>query len=128
MNTLLMCSLLVSFLFFDACKKSTSNSDYTSVADCSVLIDSLNTYNHTIKQIFDTHCAFSSCHNFDSAKKNVVLDSYFLSVASVNKYSKKFLCAIHQDGGAAKMPKNGPKLADSLILKIDCWVKNGMPE
>lgn len=111
-----------------ACTKPTPNTDYTATADCSVLIDSLNTYTHTVKNIFDAHCAYSPCHDAGTAKKKIALDSYSGAVAAVNKYPTKFLCAIHQDAGTKAMPLNLPKLADSLILKIDCWVKNGMQE
>ncbi len=118
----------VSVLFFWSCTKPTPNTDYMSAANCTVLIDSLNTYTHSVKAIFNSHCAYSPCHDANTAKKKVILDSYAGSVAAVNKFPTKFLCSIHQDAGTVAMPKGAPKLADSLILKIDCWVKNGMQE
>ena len=120
--------LLATALILVACKKPTPNSDYLSKADCSVLIDSLNTYNNSIKAIFNSYCAYSPCHDASTAKKSVVLDSYESSVAAVNKYSTKFLCSINQDEGTVAMPNKLPRLNDSLILKITCWIKNGMQE
>lgn len=119
---------VVAILFFVGCTKTTPNTDYLAAADCTVLIDSLNTYTNSIKPIFDSHCAYSPCHDAGTAKKKVVLDSYAASVAAVNKFPTKFLCAINQDKGTVAMPKGSPKMQDSLILKITCWIKNGMPE
>lgn len=125
---LLVALFLSSTFLFVACKKPTPNSDYLSKADCTVLIDSLNTYNNSIKAIFNSYCAYSPCHDASTAKKSVVLDSYESSVAAVNKYSTKFLCSINQDKGTVAMPNKLPRLNDSLILKITCWIKNGMQE
>lgn len=120
--------ILIVVLFLGACSKPTPNTDYLAKADCSVLIDSLNTYTNSIKTIFNTHCAYSPCHDASTAKKKVVLDSYSASVAAVNKFPTKFLCAINQDKGTKAMPNKLPPIADSLILKITCWIKNGMQE
>lgn len=119
---------IISILTFVSCKKPIPNTDYLAAADCSVLVDSLNTYNITVKPIFDLYCAFSPCHNTATAKHKIILDNYSDAVAAVNKFPTKFLCGIHQDKGTVAMPKKAAKLADSLILKIDCWIKNGMQE
>lgn len=115
-------------MFFSSCKKPISNADYISKTDCSVLIDSLNTYNLSVKPIFDSYCAYSPCHDANTAKKKVVLDNYSDAVSSVNKYPTKFLCSIYQDKGTKPMPNKLPEIPDSLKLKITCWIKNGMQE
>lgn len=119
---------IICVLFFVSCKKPNPNSDYISKADCTVLIDSLNTYNISVKPIFDHYCAYSPCHNTATAKHKVILDNFSDVVAAVNKYPTRFLCGINQDGGTKPMPNKLPKIADSLVLKITCWIKNGMQE
>ena len=118
----------MAILIFASCKKPIPNTDYAAKADCTVLIDSLNTYTKSVGVIFNARCAYSPCHDANTAKHKVMLNNYSNVVAAVNKYPTRFLCAIHQDRGTPHMPKKSPMLPDSLITKIDCWVKGGMKE
>lgn len=119
---LVMLAVIICLL---SCKK-TPNADYYDSVTCNDPDDSLNTYSLKIGGIFNSSCVRSGCHNSDSHKAKVNFEGYSNCVSTFN--NKKVLCAIHQDKGCRKMPKDGSKLSDDAIHDITCWSKNSYPE
>ncbi len=97
--------------------------DYTADADCTQIDVNLNSYTNSIKTILDASCALSGCHDAATKQSGVQLDTYAEAKRAFDKDNA--LCAIHHGSGCKPMPDNGTQLADDLINKIDCWVKNG---
>ena len=122
---LFLTGVAVFSLLISSCNRR-SNTSYADAADCSTTVDSLNTYTNSVKPIFDTHCAGSGCHNLASHKSSLIFSDYSNTMEAFNR--KHVLCAIHHDRNCKPMPFKQPKLEDSLIQKIDCWVKGGMKE
>jgi uncharacterized membrane protein len=52
---------LIAFVIL-SCEKNTSDVDYLAQADCSGVDFATNTYTNNIKDIMDTYCALSGCH------------------------------------------------------------------
>lgn len=71
-----------------------------------------------ILPILKVNCMNGSCHGrfdrYDYVKKYADND--------------KLLGSIQHKKGYSSMPKDAPKLPDSLIAKISCWIQNGAPE
>lgn len=94
--------------------------------DCSSIDTATNTYALSIKPILDNNCAGGGCHDAGSASSGVNLEGY---QASKNAFeTKPVLCTVKQSGGCVPMPIGAPKLADSLITKLQCWAANGYPQ
>lgn len=121
MNKIIILALTIA-AFMASCGKE-SNS-YTDKVDCSNINAAQNTYTNSVKAILDGSCAFSGCHNSQSAAEGVVLDNY----ASAKKefVNGNSLCTIYHD--CKPMPQGGGKLAQGIIDQLTCWVKNGAPE
>lgn len=118
-------AILVIFVIF-SCEKNTPEVDYLSQADCSGVDFATNTYTNNIKDIMDTYCALSGCHNASSREAGVDLSTYAKTKNAFETTS--CLCSIHHGGGCSPMPKGGAKLSDATIKLIDCWAKNGYQE
>jgi hypothetical protein len=84
------------------------------------------TYMTDIKPIMETACSGGSkCHNDQKKAGGLALTSY---ENVKNSVQHKLVCSVRWDGGCDKMPRNGAKLTDPEIQKIEVWVKNGTPE
>lgn len=94
--------------------------------DCSTLDPSTNTYALSIQPIMAGNCAYAGCHSTLDAASNVILDGYAATKTSFE--TKPVLCTVKQAGGCVPMPSGGPKLADSLITKLQCWANSGYPQ
>ena len=117
------CSCLGLFLFslvllLPGCKK-----EEASPIDCTGLTP---TYTSDIRTILDSHCAISGCHNTFSHQEGIDLSNY--QDASAASHNANFLGAIQHKKGYQPMPKDAPKLSDSNIQLMTCWVQNGSPE
>lgn len=111
-------------LVFAACKKDVmTNTEYANAANCSNITP---TYTNGIKSIMDSKCAMSGCHSASSAAHGIKLDGLANIKAGIESHSN-FLATVHHADGEEAMPKGMSKLSDSDIQKLDCWVKNGMP-
>lgn len=82
-------------------------------------------YSANVKSIIDVNCA-NTCHSAENKAGKIDLSTY----ASLKTISSegRFLGAIRHLAGFDPMPMKAPKLADSTIKIISCWVKNGAPE
>lgn len=116
----LILSTLVAVVFLMACKKETPAANYANAADCSSLIDTVNTYAKSTSNIINTNC--KSCHRSSNKKGGINLEDY-ASAKSVFQNGSG-LCSVHKGSGCSPMPEGG-SLSSSDIQKLDCWVNNG---
>jgi hypothetical protein len=107
-------------LLYNSCTK-----DRTPAPACAQT-DSLNTYTNSVKAIMDVNCATSGCHDAITAFSGIKLDTYENTVAAA-KNQTSFFCVIDHSCTPV-MPYNLPKLADSLITKINAWKANCYPQ
>ncbi len=81
------------------------------------------TYSKDIGPIIDASCA--GCHSGSAPSGNISLANYNDVVISAQNGS--LLGTIRHENGWSPMPKNGNKLDDCSIKKIETWVESGTP-
>ena len=91
--------------------------------DCTGLTP---TYTSDIKEILDSSCAKSGCH--DPVTKSNGYDFRTYNTAMPISQGANFLGAIQHKSGFIPMPMDGPKLSDSKVQLLTCWVQNGSPQ
>lgn len=111
-------ALLAVTAFAATCKKSASSK---TAEACDIK----PTYAVDVKPIIDQSCG-NTCHSNKWKADGIELTSYELVKAEAAK--PRFLGALNHKEGYDPMPKKAPKLSDSLLKVIDCWIKNGSPE
>jgi len=81
------------------------------------------TYSNQIVSIVNSQCNY--CHGAaaNSIGGGIYLNTYAALKPYVNNGS--FLNSILQNGKASAMPKNGAKLDNCSILKIQSWINKG---
>ncbi len=99
-----------------------------SILFCSCKKEPLDTYecinyqelsfDDQIFPILKLNCMNGSCHG--------QFDDYDYVKRFVD--NKKLLGSIQHKKGYSPMPKNEARLADSLIVKISCWIQKGAPK
>ena len=115
---LFLLAAIIVIASIDSCTK-----DKVAVQDCSITsADTINTYTNSVKSIMDLNCAYGGCHDAATAFSGVVLDNYENTVANA-KNQPKFFCVIDHSCTPV-MPYFLPKMADSLIIKIEAWREN----
>jgi hypothetical protein len=81
------------------------------------------TYSLTISSIMSTNC--NACHSSAIASAGVKTDNYAgLSIIALNG---KLWGVVNHDAGYPPMPKNGTKLSNCDLSKINIWIKAGAP-
>lgn len=77
-----------------------------------------------IQPMFMASCAYGSCHNSTSAVAGYILESYsqISQSAEISYNTMK-----QEDSKYTPMPYYLPKLNDSLINKLNCWIEAGKP-
>ena len=105
-----------------ACK----DDDIVITAQPKSLCDSLDiTYTSYVKPVLDNAgCSGSYCHG--SGAGGFTITDYATTKATASDV--KFLKSIKHELGASAMPKNGNKLSNEQITRIECWVQNGFKE
>ncbi|MEP7170307.1 MAG: hypothetical protein ABI855_13130 [Bacteroidota bacterium] len=122
---LMLASISGMSLLISSCK-TTHSATATTTASPGISCSGITpTYAADIKPIVDANCG-SSCHSAEKQAHHLDLSTY----ETVKEESGKpeFLGAIKHEGEFTPMPKNHPKLDDSSIQKIHCWVQNGSPQ
>ncbi len=105
-----------SVLWMSSCDKDDNEMDPALELDCDVITP---TYSDNIKQIVDTNCAISGCH--DGSNANPDFTNYDGLFARRSQVRSRVV--------SGTMPPAGrPDLDDSEIDEISCWVENGAPE
>jgi hypothetical protein len=143
MNNLIKASLLLTvctgMLVFNACKaKKTAEPPVAKTVEPppppplppvpvrpkSVCDDMTIGYNSHIKAIIDANCA-RSCHSNLQHAARIDLSTYELV-----KYEAawpRFMASLRHEQYYTPMPLKAPKLADSTLLMINCWIEKGAP-
>ena len=104
-------SVFAVLLVIIACAK-----DKAIKADC---VDEIS-FAADVKPIIDVNCSTSGCHDASLA------GGYNLSTYSgVETNADRILSVINHDAGFIAMPQGADKLADSVIKKVECWIKQG---
>ncbi len=121
MKKLFVSAFVIATALF-ACKgsKETTASTPPVAIDCS---STVVTYGNDVKAIMEANC--TRCHN-----TNNKAGYNFQTLESVKKAGANgfLLGTIKHDKGFKGMPYFAGKLDAVTISKIECWIKNGMPE
>ena len=82
-------------------------------------------YAADIEPIIVPMCGYNGCHGESFPANNISLNNYDNIVNTVSP--QLLLSSIKHDGSASNMPKNGNKLPDCDIAKIEKWINDGQP-
>lgn len=115
--------LIVALALFSAESCTQDKAALPNTIDCSTVDANTNTYALAIQPIMAGNCSYAGCHSTADAASNVILEGYAATKSSFE--TKPVLCTVKQMGGCSPMPQGSPKLADSLITKLQCWADNG---
>lgn len=85
--------------------------------------DNTISYTTHVKRIIDNNCALS-CHSARNHAGGIDLSTYDLVKAEAQK--PRFMGSLNQIGAFTPMPKKSPKLSDSTLLVLSCWIENGL--
>ncbi len=111
---------ITGMIFLSSCYYDNVEELYPQPIAC----DTTNiTFSSDVLPILDASCI--SCHSGGAPAGNVNLETYIDIVASVN--SGGLMGTIKHESGWSTMPKNGAKLDDCTIAKLDIWIADGMP-
>jgi hypothetical protein len=80
------------------------------------------TYTASIAPVFATYC--NSCHGGSAPNGNVKTDIYPTLVTNITRIRG----AINHEPGFMQMPQGASKLPACDLLKIDIWIRQGMPQ
>lgn len=112
---------IVAFTFIVAVGTSTTSckKDKTQIVvnDCPDTIS----YSAKIAPLINQSCATTGCHAAGSAAGGYNLDGH----ANVSANAAIILNVIKHESGVTPMPAGAPKLADSLIQQVQCWINQG---
>lgn len=85
------------------------------------------TYNNDIATIINSNCATAGCHNVDAAAAGTFQMNDFTTTKAAVGFDR-IKGAINHEATYSAMPKNGDKLDQCLIDKIEAWIDAGAPE
>ncbi|MEZ4804312.1 MAG: hypothetical protein R2852_02165 [Bacteroidia bacterium] len=111
----------IGVFVFQSCGSKKGMSDNAKTAKTETCNEAI-TYNLNVKAIIDNNCG-KTCHSAEKHAAGIDLSTY----DKVKKEAEngRFLGAIKHQGYYAPMPMKNPKLSDSTISIIECWIKNG---
>lgn len=78
-------------------------------------------YSTHIEPLITTFCR--GCHSGSNPSGGIFMDNY--SNVKLSVMNGSFLGSIKREAGWSGMPKNGTKLSDCNIRKIEIWIQNG---
>ena len=81
------------------------------------------TYNNDVLPIINTKC--TGCHSGAAPSGNVNLETYNDIVAAANNGG--LMGTIRHESNWSPMPKNGAKLDNCTITKLEIWIADGTP-
>ncbi len=90
------------------------------IIDCSGIAPS---FANDIQPIFINSCATVNCHSTSVNAGGYTSETY----QEIKDNDSLFLKTIKGEYGVVAMPYFAPKLHDSLIKKIECWMIDGSP-
>ena len=111
--------VIITAIFLNSCYYDNVEELYPAPIAC----DTTNiTFSNDVFPAMEASCI--SCHSGGAPAGNVNLETYSDIVASVN--SGGLMGTIKHESGWSPMPKNGNKLDDCTITKLDVWIADGM--
>lgn len=107
---------LMILTFISACTDSGENDEDCSGANMSYSMD--------IKPILQNNgCMTSGCHGGSAMSNLLFMDSY----ESLKIYidANRLMGALRHQNGFSAMPKQGEKISNCELLKMDSWIAQG---
>ena len=80
------------------------------------------TYTSTVKAIIDKNCA-GSCHSASNHAGGIDLSTY--ENVKTEAIKARFIGSLKHEGYYTPMPKKNPKLNDSTLNILSCWIEKG---
>jgi hypothetical protein len=117
--------LIVIPLLAAACYYDNEEYLYPSVISGSTCDTAQVTFSGTVSPILQNNCW--SCHSDAAAGSfgnNIKLENY----SDVKNHIEALTGSINHEGSYSPMPKNGNKLSNCLIRKIEIWSEDGTPD
>ncbi len=114
--------LLFSIFVISSCSKYVGLDPTLQPKPFTLNCDSVK-YSKHIKPIIDTKCATPGCHVGGGSGNGVFTDYNGVNAKVLNGTFKASVI----DGVPRIMPQGGPRLHDTLIAKIKCWLDAGAP-
>lgn len=110
-----------------ACKaKKTAQATKPETPKVASACDSMNvTYAGQVKTIIDQNCG-NSCHSAAHKANGIDLSNYESVKYEAGK--PRFMGSMKHEENYAPMPKKHPKLADSTLKVLSCWIETGMKQ
>ena len=78
-------------------------------------------FSNTIKPMFDMNCSTSGCHDAATNTAGYTLITY----QDILEEAEASIEAMQHNPSRVAMPYLSPKLADSLIQLLECWIIQG---
>ncbi|MCC6818123.1 MAG: hypothetical protein IT245_04465 [Bacteroidia bacterium] len=91
-------------------------------ATTNVCTNTAYTYDNDIKSIIDNNCA-KTCHSASNHASGINLSTHELVKEEALK--SRFMQSLKHEGWISPMPKKSPKLSDSTLNVLSCWIENG---
>lgn len=108
----------VAFLFAFGLILSSCTSD--KITPTPSACPDIVSFSTQIQPMINANCATSGCHNV-SGPGIPALTNY----SEVEANAESILTVIRQENTPSPMPQGAPKLADSLIQQVACWISQG---
>lgn len=103
---------------FSGCYYDKEENLYPGIANC----DTANvSYSGTVLPLLQNNCY--ACHSTAAGQGGIILEGYANVVIRVN--DGKLMGAISHASGFSPMPKNGQKLAECDIKRVQTWINAG---
>ena len=117
---------LTSLLLVCGCTKDKA----PSLSKNTFMCDTTVTYTSVVKVIMDTRCGLPTCHDATAPGGGFNLNMY-RDCKDIALTHDVLMCTIRHDSCGYKpmpYPMGAPKLSDSLIVILACWVSQGARE
>lgn len=109
---------IIGALLFPGCYYDKEENLYPATGNC----DTTNiTFAGTIQPLIQSNCY--ACHSQAAGQGGIILEGHANVVIRVN--DGKLMGAISHASGFSPMPKNGQKLADCDIKRVQVWINEG---
>lgn len=86
------------------------------------------TYNNFAKDLVNSTCATSGCHDVNANSNGVPYPFHNYEVMKAAVDAGRILGSIRREAGFSAMPKGEAKLSDCNISKMEAWIADGAPE
>src|SRR5687767_506263 len=120
---IITCVAVMTLVLGNACKSRKKTA--TAVEKPKSVCDGMTVgYTSHIKNIIDENCA-NSCHSAQKKAGGIDLSTYEQVKDEASKV--RFMGALQHEMPFSPMPKKHPKLSDSTLRVIGCWIEKGSP-